>query len=65
MLITLNPILTPIIRKIAVKIKFKLDGVKSFQSNLDKLKAFGEQDDVMSGCSGSTCASVASAKVTE
>ncbi|KAF2558412.1 hypothetical protein F2Q68_00015163 [Brassica cretica] len=48
-----------------VKIKFKLDGVKSFQSNLDKLKAFGEQDDVISGCSGSTCASVASAKSIE
>ncbi|KAF3595216.1 hypothetical protein DY000_02020689 [Brassica cretica] len=46
----------------SIKIKFKLDGVNSFPSNLDKLKAFGEQDDVMSGCSGSTCASVASAK---
>ncbi|KAF2579457.1 hypothetical protein F2Q68_00003488 [Brassica cretica] len=46
-------------------LRVKLDGVKSFQSNLDKLKAFREQDDVMSGCSGSTCASVASAKVTE
>jgi len=64
-LITLNLILTPITRRIAVKIKFKLDGVKSFQSNLDMLKASGEQDDVISGCSGSTCVSVASTKVTE
>ena len=57
--------LMPITRRIAFKIRFKLNGAKSFQRNFDNPKASEEPNEIMSGCSRSTCVSFVPAKITE